>query len=224
MEAIFAGGIFRRAKEPTVLYYVRISANINGNMRKKRVLVFLGDSDNEKTSCGGFADAYERGAREAGHEVRRVNIGEMKFDPILHHGYRIIQPLEPDLLKLQDDFRWAEHIALFYPNWWGTMPAILKGLFDRFYIPGFAFRFNKNGFGWHALLKGRTAHVFIAMGSSPWIQRLLFGDNSNEIRSAILGFAGIRTTVTKIGGMKNVSPERRARLEKKFLRWGANAD
>ncbi|MFA5841674.1 MAG: NAD(P)H-dependent oxidoreductase [Candidatus Paceibacterota bacterium] len=190
---------------------------------KKKILVFLGDSDKEMTSCGGFADAYEKGAKEAGHEVRRVNIGEMKFDPILHHGYRVIQTLEPDLLKLQDDFRWAEHIAFFYPNWWGTMPALLKGLFDRFYIPGFAFRFNKNGFGWHALLKGRTAHVFITMGSSPWMQRILFGDNSNEIRLAILGFAGIRTKISKIGNLKGITPEKRTKLEAKFFAWGKKA-
>lgn len=192
-------------------------------MKKKKVLIFMADSDTEKTSCCGFADAYEKGLRESGYEVRRVNIGDLKFDPILHKGYRVIQELEPDLLKLQDDFRWMEHLVLFYPNWWGTMPALLKGVFDRFYIPGFAFRFNKTGFGWHALLKGRTARVYIVMASNPWVQRILFGDNSNEIRLAILGFAGIKTKVTKIGELKNVSPEKRAKLEAEFFAWGKKA-
>lgn len=103
------------------------------------------------------------------------------------------------------------------------MPALLKGVFDRFYIPGFAFRFNKNGFGWQALLKGKTGRVYIAMASNPWAQRILFGDNSNEIRSAILGFAGIKTKVTKIGELKNVTPERRVKLEARFYEWGKRA-
>lgn len=188
----------------------------------KKVLVFLGHSDKE-TNCGSFATAYEEGARKAGYEVRRVNIGDLKFDPILHKGYKVIQELEPDLIKLQDDFRWANHIVLFYPNWWGTMPAILKGLFDRFYLPGFAFRFWKSGFGWDKLLKGRTGRVFITMDSPPMLSRILFGDNSNEIRSAIFGFAGIKTHVTKIGPLKNASPEKKECWRKKIFKMGERA-
>lgn len=188
-------------------------------MTKKKILVFLGHSDRE-TTCGAFADAYEQGARESGYEVRRVNIGDLSFDPILHKGYKVIQELEPDLLKLQDDFRWADHIALFYPNWWGTMPAILKGLFDRFYIPGFAFKFYKDKLGWQKLLKGRTGRVFINMDSSPMLSRIFFGDNSNEIRSAILGFAGIKTHVTKVGPLKNISLAKKEAWKKKIYEMG----
>ncbi len=191
-------------------------------MKVKNILVLLGHSDKE-TKCGAFASAYEEGARAAGHEVRRVNIGELKFDPILHKGYKVIQELEPDLLKLQDDFRWAGHICLVYPNWWGTMPAILKGLFDRFYLPSFAFRFWKNDLGWDKLLKGRTGRVLITMDVNPWIARIFFGDNSNEIRSNILGFAGIKTHVTKIGPLKNISPEKIEHWKKKIFAMGKRA-
>ena len=179
-------------------------------MEKKKVLVFLGHSDCE-TMCGALADAYEEGARSAGHNIRRVNICELKFDPILHKGYKVIQELEPDLKRLQDDFRFADHIAIFYPNWWGTMPAIMKGLFDRFFIPGFAFRFHKTDMWWDKLLLGRTSRVFITMDSVPIVSRILFGDNSNEIKSAILGFSGIKTKITKIGPIKSMSSEKRLR-------------
>ncbi len=188
----------------------------------KKILVLVGHCDKD-TICGHLADAYESGARSAGNDVRRVNLGDLNFDPILHHGYKTIQELEPDLLKLQDDFRWMDHLVLFYPNWWGTMPAILKGLFDRFYLPGFAFRFNKNGFGWQKLLKGRTGRVFITMESSPMLSRILFGDNSNEIRSAILGFAGISTSVSKIGPLKGINDEKMNKLKEKFLTFGKAA-
>lgn len=169
--------------------------------KKKKICILLGQEDKE-TFCGKLADAYEKGARQSGHEVRRTNIGDIKFDPLLHKGYKVIQDLEPDLKKLQDDFRWADHIVILYPTWWSSMPAILKGLFDRFWLPGFAFHFHPH-MGWDALLKGKTGRVIITMDSWPLVSRFLFGDSTNEIGRAILWFSGIRPVhIWKIGAVK----------------------
>ncbi len=189
-------------------------------MEKKRIYILLGHPDKE-TTCGLFVDAYEKGARDAGHEVRRTNIGEMKFDPILHEGYKTIQSLEPDLLKVQEDIKWANHFVLVYPNWWSAMPALLKGMFDRMWLPAFAYRFDHAHPGWHKLLKGRSARVIITMDNWPLIARILFGNYTNEIKWAILWFSGFSPIRVKtIGPMKHFSPEKKESWRQTIMEWG----
>ena len=165
----------------------------------KKILILLGNPDSD-TFSGSVASAYESAAREAGHEVVRINLGELSFDPILHNGYKEIQELEPDLLMVQEKINWCDHLVIVYPNWWCTMPALLKGLFDRMWLPGFAFNFDKET---HKLIKrltGKTARVFIIAGThSPFKTWWKFGDYTNEITHGTLGFSGIKSKVTAFG-------------------------
>jgi NAD(P)H dehydrogenase (quinone) len=187
--------------------------------KKKKIFIFLGQEDAD-TTCGRFADAYEKGARASGHDVRRKNIGDLRFDPLLHKGYKVIQEIEPDLKEVQADIKWAEHIVIFYPTWWSSMPAILKGFFDRAWIPGFAYHFHPR-MGWDKLLKGRTGRVVITMDSWPMVSRVMFGDSTNEIGKAILGFAGIHPVkIEKIGNLKHISEKKRQALIDKVFYLG----
>lgn len=171
----------------------------------KKILVLCAHPDKESFT-GAVADVYQTAAADAGHEVQRVNLGELNFDPILHRGYKEIQALEPDLKELQEKFLWADHIVITYPNWWCTMPALLKGLFDRFWLPGFAFNFNKQTKKIEKHLKGRTARVIILSGThSPFKTWWQFGDFTNEIQYGILEFAGIKTAVSSYGPCEKVN-------------------
>ncbi len=173
----------------------------------KKIVVVCGHPDKD-TFSGTVADHYQAGAQDQGHIVERVNIGELNFDPILHKGYKEIQQLEPDLLALQEKFRNADHIVIVYPNWWCTMPALLKGLFDRFWLPGFAFNFNKETNKIEKHLAGKTGRVIILSGShSPFKTWWQFGDYTNEIQYGILEFAGIRTNVSAYGPTEKVGDE-----------------
>jgi NAD(P)H dehydrogenase (quinone) len=172
--------------------------------RKSRKIVILLGHPDVQTHSGELALLYETAARKAGHEVKRFNVGEMKFDPILHKGYKVIQELEPDLKALQEAIKWADHLVVIYPNWWGTMPALLKGLFDRMWLPGFCFSYMKDGMGahfhlWRRLMKGKTARVIVLSGTMPLAIWLTIGDYTNEIGRNILWFAGFRVRFSRFG-------------------------
>ena len=171
----------------------------------KNIFILLGHPD-EDTFSGAMASTYESAAREAGHEVRRKNLGELQFDPILHKGYKAIQELEPDLMAIQDDIKWADHIVIVYPNWWCTMPALLKGMFDRMWLPGFAFNFNKETKRIEKHLAGKTGRVIVVAGTHSFFETWWkYGDFTNEIEHGILGFAGIKTNVSVYGPCEKVN-------------------
>lgn len=189
-------------------------------MATKKILVLLGNPDVESFS-GSLANAYVEGARDAGHEVERVNIDEMNFDPVLHKGYKAIQELEPDLVAMQEKWKWADHIVIIYPNWWCTMPAKLKGMFDRMYLPGFAFNFDKETHKIIQHLKGKTARVIVVAGThSPFMTWLRFGDYTNEIQHGILGFAGIKAKVSTFGPSDKVTDAKRTSWVEKVRTMG----
>ncbi len=177
----------------------------------KKIFILLGHPDNGPEPLSRqLADAYETAARAAGHDVRRTNLFDLSFDPSLHRGYRAIQELEPSLVKVQEDLSWCEHFVLFYPNWWGGMPASLKGMWDRMFLPRFAFRMWKNKFGWDALLKGRTARVVITCSNPVLLDHLAFGDLTASIKRSILSFAGFSVRVTAVGRSEKLSETQKA--------------
>lgn len=175
--------------------------------------------------CGHLAAAYAEGARGAGAQVRMLELGQLRFDPLLHAGYQREQPLEPDLVAAQEAIRWAQHIVWVYPIWWGGMPALLKGFFDRVFLPGYAFRYRPGSRLWDRLLAGRSAELLVTMDSPPWYFRWITRmPGHQQMKRAILEFSGIRPVrVRSLGPVIGSSVERRARWIAQARGWGARA-
>ncbi|TVQ81228.1 MAG: flavodoxin family protein [Bradymonadales bacterium] len=174
-------------------------------MSQKKILIILGNPKT-KSFCRSLAEAYEIGARQGGAEVRLLDLRKLKFDPILWEGYAKEQELEPDLQNAQKLILWAEHLVIAFPVWWSSMPALLKGFFDRVFLPGFAFDFRPDNPLWKKHLKGRSAHVIITMGSPYLIYRTLFGKATHRAMiNGILKFCGISpvrsTTISYVEDM-----------------------
>lgn len=177
---------------------------------KKNILVILGHPDTN-SFCGSLTKAYIDSAKLCGLEVRELQLGHLKFDPILWNGYNKIQELEPDLVKAQELILWSNHIVFIYPNWWGAMPALMKGFFDRTFLPGFSFKYRKDSTLWDKLLSGRTAHLMVTMDTPPWYYRCIYHrPGHNEMKRTILGFCGIKVVkISEFAPIKGSSQQQR---------------
>jgi putative NADPH-quinone reductase len=180
-------------------------------MMGKRILVILGHPSGN-SFCAALAERYTQSAVRTGHEVRQLFLGSMDFDPVLREGYRQVQPLEDDLRNAQADILWAEQLVLVYPIWWGGVPALLKGFFDRVFLPGFAFKYRQGKAFPDKLLRGRTAHLLVTMDTPPWYYRWIYRmPGLHQVRKTTLELCGIKPTRTlTFGPILGASADRHA--------------
>jgi|GEM_PF-8916 len=156
-----------------------------------RVLVIAGHPRRDSLS-GALAEAYAAGARDAGCLVAVLHLSELDFDTDVTAPSPADQTLEPDLVKARDLIEWAQHLVFVFPNWWGMMPARLKGFLDRVLYPGFAFR--EDDAHYYGLLAPRTAELLITMDVPPFVYRWIQGGPGQKAMArATLGLCGITT-------------------------------
>ena len=187
----------------------------------KKILIINGHPNPESFNVG-LAEAYKKGAMDAGTEVQEIIIRELQFNPNLQFGYQKRTELEPDLLDAWEKIKWAEHLVWVHPVWWGGLPATTKGFIDRLFLPGFAFRYRENSVWWDKLLKGKTAHIITTLDQPSWYYRLVYGRPSvNQLKKSTLEFCGITPVkVTYVGPVRNSTIEFREKWLNKMERMG----
>ena len=176
-----------------------------------RIYLLMANPDRDSFD-NAIADTYQAAALAAGHQLERQDLATMHFDPILHRGYKAIQPLEPDLVQAQELMSWCQRWVIVYPAWWGSVPALLKGFFDRTLLPGQAFAPHEHDPMWDKLLKGRSGQLFVT-ADAPDIWTLLAYHNADVrmVKHAVLGFCGIRPVkVTRFAEVKTSTEVTRA--------------
>jgi len=175
------------------------------------ILIILGHPD-KKSFNGAIAAAYYQAAKKAGHSAEQINLGDLKFDPVLRHGYKKIQKLEPDLVNAQQKIKWADFLVFVFPTWWFNYPAILKGFIDRAILPGFAFKYKEKSFLPlpERYLKGKKSILITTVDGSPWFYRFLGHPGLKSLKTGVLFFCGVKTSKQIVlGPVKNSSPAKR---------------
>ena len=180
----------------------------------KNILI-INAHPHKESFCNELAKSYKKGADNSGANCKLVNLIDLKFNPNLDFGYSKRTELEPDLLQIQEDIKKANHLVFVYPNWWGTYPAILKGFFDRVFLPNFAFKYRENSSLWDKLLVGKTARIIVTMDTPKWYYSLIYRKAGlKTIKTGILEFCGIKPVKVSIFSIIKSSDENK---RKKWL-------
>ncbi len=178
-------------------------------MNTKRVFILNGHPG-EVSLSRKLAETYADAAIAAGHEVRITHLHDLSFDiDFGYAGYSTTKPLEPALEKVLEDLEWSEHVVLTSPMWWGGLPAKLKGMIDRAFLPGRVFdtRVTKGGLP-SPLLEGRSARVLLTSDTPGWFLRIVYKNALFwQLRKQILGFVGIKPArITHFSGASHAKP------------------
>jgi NAD(P)H dehydrogenase (quinone) len=164
-----------------------------------KICAIDGHPDHGRLSSALLDRYLDAAARASGATAERFAVRDMKFDPVLHHGYQKRQDWEPDLERFAESLKACDHLALAFPMWWGGMPASLKGLFDRVFLPGVAFKYHQDDPFWDRLLAGRSADVLITSDTPRWFLRFRYGDPLiKQLKGQILGFSGFKPVRTRV--------------------------
>lgn len=156
--------------------------------------------------CAAIAARYAAAHADA----RVLAVRDLDFDQNMRFGYTRRQELEPDLQLAWQGLLDAQHVVVVTPVWWGSVPALLKGFFDRILLPKRAYRMKANGLP-AGMLSGRTGRVIVTTDSPWWYLRLAGDTTVRHVRHTTLRFCGIKQVrATRLGPVKGSSDELRA--------------
>lgn len=169
----------------------------------RKILIVNGHPDKESYNYA-LSSAYKTGAESSGAEVKVINIADLEFNPNLQYGYRKRTELEPDLIKSQEELKWADHIVWVYPVWWGSVPAIMKGFLDRVLLPGFAFKKRDGSVWWDKYFTGKTSRLICTLDQPPWFYTLINRNPShNAMKKLTMNFIGVKSVkITTVGPLR----------------------
>lgn len=177
----------------------------------KHITVIQGHPDAHTKHFGhALADAYTRGAEEAGHEVRHIPVAELDFAVLrTKEDWEKGKPCDC-IVKSQEMIRWADHLVIIYPLWMGFMPALFKAFLEQTFRPEFALSNAAPGKMPKRLLTGKSARIVVTMGMPALIYRFYFRAHSLKgLEPNILGFAGIKPIRTSVIGAVEESEDDR---------------
>lgn len=174
-------------------------------------ILILQAHPNPTSFVAALAQHYQQGAQSAGATVTCIDVSTLQFDLVLRGGFTSPMPDEPDLARVRKAIADAEHVVWMFPTWWVGLPAALKGLIDRLFLPGQAFVYEGGPLP-RGLMAGRSARYITTMDSPRlwyWLaHRRAIAASFGRGTLRFVGFSPVRGTL--LFNVRKMTARRRA--------------
>jgi len=197
-------------------------------MNKNILIIYA--HPHRKGHCGAILSSLETKLKNEKYEV--LDLYKMKFNPMLKE-YELLsskyrKKVSKDVSDIQKKISASDRLIFIHPVWWYSMPAIMKGFYDRILTSGYAFKYKKVFFGLAKtsvpFLKGKKAAYFITSGSRksfflfvPYLWSVGF-----IVKGTLNFFCGIKTKIFHYGNAYIINENAKIKLDKlssKGLKW-----
>jgi len=157
---------------------------------QKNFLVVFSHPKEDSLTCA-IKESVIKGLKKSRAEVRVQDLYRENFNPLLYD----IDENDKDqvTMKMKENVVWADGIVFIAPLWWASIPAMLKGYFDRIFTEHFAFQYNQASIP-VGLLKNKKA-VLIGTCDTP--------SPLAKFSKTSLGFKSVIRGVLKLSGIKD---------------------
>jgi NAD(P)H dehydrogenase (quinone) len=164
-----------------------------------------------------------------GHQCDDCDLYAEAFDPVMSEKersqYHDTRSNRLGVDKYVERVLAAEAIVLAYPVWNEGFPAILKGFFDRVFVPGVSFNIGKNGAVSPNLSRLKRLAAVCTYGADR-LSTIVMGDPPRRVVKRLIRSMAVHHVVCEYlacYGMNKSTPERRARflksIEASFEAW-----
>jgi NAD(P)H dehydrogenase (quinone) len=137
--------------------------------------------------CSAVRHAAVGSLREVGHELREIDLYAEGFDPVLSAAEKLTYLTDTarnieGVAAHVEALRWAEGWVVVYPTWFYGVPAMLKGWFERVWLPGVTFQVARAR---QRTIRGELRNIRLFVGittsGSPWWWLKLVGDPGRSL-------------------------------------------
>jgi NAD(P)H dehydrogenase (quinone) len=167
--------------------------------------------------------------RSRGHEIDDCDLYAESFDPVMSEQERIdyhdTKANTAHVSAYANRLLAAEALVLVYPVWNEGFPAILKGFFDRVFIPGVSFKIGPDGAASPSLQNLKKIAAVCTYGADR-LSTVLLGDPPRRVVKRLLRAMpghSVRCDYLGLYDMNHTTPERRAaflgRVKSVFESW-----
>jgi NAD(P)H dehydrogenase (quinone) len=162
--------------------------------------------------------------RSRGHEIDDCDLYAERFDPVLSEQERMqyhdLKLNRAHIATYADRLLAAEALILVYPVWNEGFPAILKGFFDRVFIPGVSFTVGPDGALVTKLQRLRKIAAVCTYGAARTISFLLGDPPRRVVKRLVRWMPGHRVRCDYLAyyGMDQSTQPQRAAFQAKVKR------